>query len=273
VPVDLNAIVEAHIHPAIGIARVGNSPEGFFVGPEIPVPTGPPDGGYRDAQGKLKRQAARFRIYGYDSKGAVVGEISADDAEIVWTVRIANKKAGWYDFDMALDLSPEAATVQSARPNAGIPQEKRDQLNIVPEPVTIRGSNRKSAPFLGQFFDRQVNLGELRTDAHGRLLFLGGSRQAGTPFTGFTLNTFANNPAWYDDTSDGPVSATVTIAGRPIPVDPAWVVTAPPNYAPDVIPLVTMYDTIFDAIAGAVIRRSRLRGNRSRIPPWNSTRT
>ena len=33
---------------------------------EIPFPVAPPRGGYRDDQGRLKRQVARFRVYGYD---------------------------------------------------------------------------------------------------------------------------------------------------------------------------------------------------------------
>jgi hypothetical protein len=250
---DRKAIAEARIHPAIGIARVGNSRDEFFIGPEIPVPIGPPDGGYRDQQGNLKRQAARFRIYAYDAKGNLLGELTSADADIAWTVHIANKKADWYDFDMALDLRPEAAAVQSARRNAGVPQDKRYQLNITPAPITIQGNNQTSQPFNGMFFNQQVYLGELRTDDQGRLLFLGGRGEAGSPLTRFTLNTFANNPAWYDDTSDGPVNAKVTVDGVDIPVDPAWVVTAPPNYAPGMIPLVSLYDTIFDGIAGAVI--------------------
>jgi hypothetical protein len=252
-PFDLKEVADARIYPAIGIARVGNSPDEFFVGPEIPIPTGAPDGGYRDKLGNLKRQAARFRIYAYNRKGKLLGELTSADADIEWIVRVANKKADWYDFDMALDLRPEAAAVQSARRNAGIPQDKRYQLNITPGPVTIQGNNQTSPPMNGMFFNQQVYLGELRTDHQGRLLFLGGRGAAGSPLSRFNLNTFANNPAWYDDTSDGPVDAKVTVNGVDIPVNPAWVVTAPPNYAPDVIPLVSMYDTIFDGIAGAVI--------------------
>jgi L-Lysine epsilon oxidase N-terminal len=30
-------ITHVKIHPAIGIARIGNSPTDFFVGPEIPL--------------------------------------------------------------------------------------------------------------------------------------------------------------------------------------------------------------------------------------------
>ena len=58
--------------------------------------------------------------------------------------------------------------------------------------------------------------------------------------------TFANNDLWYDDTSDGPVDATVHIAGREIPVTGAWVVVAPPNYAPGIQSVVTMYDVLFE---------------------------
>ncbi|MDQ3928136.1 MAG: LodA/GoxA family CTQ-dependent oxidase, partial [Chloroflexota bacterium] len=36
------------------------------------------------------------------------------------------------------------------------------------------------------------------------------------------------------------------IEGREVPVDPAWVIVGPPNYAPDVIDLRTMYDLLCD---------------------------
>ncbi|MFT5682316.1 MAG: hypothetical protein ACI8RZ_003234 [Myxococcota bacterium] len=59
--------------------------------------------------------------------------------------------------------------------------------------------------------------------------------------------TFGNNDGWHDDTSDGPVSATVTlIGGRSIPVESAWVVVTPPNYGPDIISVLTMYDVMID---------------------------
>ena len=46
--------------------------------------------------------------------------------------------------------------------------------------------------------------------------------------------------------ADGPVTATVSIGGRSIPVDPAWVVVGPPNYAPDLKSACTMYDVLVD---------------------------
>lgn len=253
----LDAIVKARIHPGIGIARIGNSDE-YFIGPEIPYPVDPPSGGYKDAQGRLKRQAARFRIYGYDKDERVVAELTQANATINWTVHVANKKAAWYDFDVALDL-PEAAAVRSARRNSQIQNSDRKNLVIDPGPRTIPGKKgTKPKQFdTGQFLGHAVYLGELRTDDEGRLLFLGGRGISRSPLPGFTLTAFANNPGWYDDASDGPVSATLTIRGRtiPTPVDSAWVITAPPNYAPDIVAPQTMYDVVFDTMLSGMLAR------------------
>lgn len=249
---NLDAVVEARIHPAIGIARIGNSDE-FFAGPEVPHPVAPPQGGYRDSAGKLKRQAALFRVYGYDASGRAIAELTAGTAEIVWTAHVANKKAAWYDFDAALDL-PEAATLQSVRRNAAIHGEHREELVINPGPRSVSGKSQKSKPFdTGKFLGETVYLGELQTDAEGRLLFIGGKGKSGSPLPGYTLTTFANNSRWHDDTADGPVSATVKIGGRSIPVDSAWVVTAPPNYSPDLVTPQTMFDVITDALSGSIL--------------------
>src|SRR4051812_595615 len=87
-----SSIVSYRVHPAIGVARVGNSTNEFFIGPEVPGPVPEPAGGFKDMSGALKRQAARFRVYGYDASGAVVREITASEAEITWTVHIVNAK-------------------------------------------------------------------------------------------------------------------------------------------------------------------------------------
>src|SRR5271157_2575004 len=72
------------IHPSIGIARLGNSDTEFYIAPETPAGlpqacdgTGnqlyQPDGvgpihvtQFKDAQGRIKRQAARFQVFVYD---------------------------------------------------------------------------------------------------------------------------------------------------------------------------------------------------------------
>ena len=248
----IESVVAARIHPSIGIARVGNSNE-FFIGPELPHPSSPP-GGYRDAQGRLKRQAARFRIYGYDKDGKVVAELTAATAAIQWTVNVANKKAAWYNFDAALDLA-EAAGLRSARRNSAVQGKDREKLVIDPGERTISGASQPPIAFdTGKFFDQPVYLGEISTDDAGRLIFVGGMGKSESPFPGYNLVTFANNPGWHDDTSDGPVCATVSIAGRSIPVEPAWVVTTPPNYSPDLVTPQTMHDVIRDACMGSMIK-------------------
>src|SRR5436309_1896435 len=96
------------IHPAIGVARVGNAPDAFFIGPETPDSPGvelAADGAetalqqYK-ADGKIKRQAARFRVFEYDdANGKLIGEVTPDKAVIEWDVTLVNRKA-------ALDHKP-----------------------------------------------------------------------------------------------------------------------------------------------------------------------
>ena len=239
-------IVRAAVHPAIGVARVGNSKEEFFIGPEIPYPTADPTGGYKDPSGALKRQAARFRIYGYNKEGKVVAELNSENAEIEWFTHVANKKASWYKFTIALDI-PEASDTSDDLRNNGIRGNERKSLMIDPGPASIKGTNQKGPKFdKGKFRGESVYLGELRTDERGNLIFLGGHGVAGSPEQK-NLTTFANNDGWFDDTSDGPVKAKVIFNGSEIPVDPSWVVVAPPNYAPDLVSVHTMYDIVHEA--------------------------
>ena len=242
-------IVRAEIHPAIGVARVGTSSE-YFIGPEVvnPVPREP--GFYRDGSGALKRQAALFRIYGYDAAGKVVRELTPEGADVRWTVHVANHKAAWYQWQMALDI-PESATLEVPLRNATVTD--RASLVIDGGPRTIEGAGRQGTEyeFRGAFMGTGVYLGEVRTDEAGRLLFLGGHGVSASPtgspiFVESDENSFINADGWYDDMSDGPVTAEVSIQGRSIPVTPAWVLTAPPNYGPGVVGLRTLYDLLVD---------------------------
>ncbi len=241
-------IVRAAIHPAIGLARVGNSATEFFLAPQVTDPSPRPPGSYRDATGALKREAAEFRIYGYNQAGEVVGELTSELAEIAWSVHVANRKASWYQWQMAMDI-PEAANVQLPLRNPTV--TARDSLVIDAGQQTISGPDAPAVLCQGFFTGVPVKIGELQTDEKGRLLFLAGHGVAATP-TGAPIyipsdgNSFINADGWYDDTCDGPVDATVTIEGQSIPVEPAWVVTAPPNYAPQLKAVRTMYDLLYD---------------------------
>jgi hypothetical protein len=267
-------IVRCVIHPAIGIARVGDSPAAFFLGPEVPGPHPLPEGGFKDGAGRIKRQAARFRIYGLDADGNIVRELTAADAEIIWTVHLANRKAAWYNFETAFDI-PEATGEPSTpdgspnpplvvpRRNASVIGADRAQLAIDPGPRSIAGAGANPAGTepryafdSGRFFTASVYLGELRTDEDGRLLVLGGRGHSAPRVPGQMATTFANNDGWHDDTSDGPVTATVRIGGRELEAESAWVVVAPPNYAPGIQSVVTLYDVIFEVATKLEPRRA-----------------
>ncbi|RJE74946.1 LodA/GoxA family CTQ-dependent oxidase [Reichenbachiella sp. MSK19-1] len=95
------------IHPAIGIARVGDS-ESYYIAPSTAgaLPTEystPPPAGvhFRDASDKLLRQAAKFQVYAYESgnaEGTVVTAGTNGIKAIKWTAWIANKKSSWFQF-------------------------------------------------------------------------------------------------------------------------------------------------------------------------------
>lgn len=248
-----NDIVRCAIHPAIGIARVGNAPaDEYYLAPEIPGQAAHPGPlGYKNAQGQIRREAARFRVYGYNAAGEVVKEITTDDAEITWEVHVANRKAAWYKFLNALDLK-QFVMIPDHR-NAGIPGSRRQDLVIDPGARRISGANQSGPQYA---FDHgwisfqegspiEVPLGEIRTDEKGRLIFIGGEGTSAS-YNGAKAVTFANNDGWYDDTSDGPVRATVRIGGRELVAEPAMVAVTPPNYGQGLHGPVTMYDVVYD---------------------------
>ena len=247
-------IVSARIHPGIGVARIGDSEQEFLIGPEIQGATSSES--LRDDDGALKRQAARFRVYGYDEDDNVVAELTSESAEISWTVHVANRKAQWYRFTAALDV-PEAAATDNRciRRNREIKDAARQSLVIDPGPKSIAGISQAGQPEFGldggRFKGVDVSLGELRTDERGRLLVLSGPGRSESPSLAPLVidgddDSFNNADDWFDDSSDGPVNARVVVDGREIPVEGAWVVVAPPNYAPDVISWRTMTDLLLD---------------------------
>ncbi len=244
-----NTIVSAAIYPAVGIARVGNAPvtsnDDFFIGPELSGQVPQPPGGFKDKAGRVKKQAARFRIYGFDADGKVVKEITAADAKIDWRVHLANRKSGWYMFNNALDL--ENMAIPSAFRNAGV--KDRSKLIIDPGAVSITGTATSGPAYRfdkGSFMGIPVPLGELRTDDAGRLLVLGGDGHSAS-YTNAAATTFANNDTWHDDISDGPVRATVTLAdGTVLEADPAMVAVTPPNFGQGLYGVVSMYDVVYN---------------------------
>lgn len=261
----LSEIVECRVHPAIGILRVGNSPSEWFIGPEVPGSHPQPEGGFKDSLGRIKRQAARFRVFGYDRDGQVVCELTSETAQVEWRVELANKKAAWYQWRFAPDI-PEAkgeldhprsrGPIHMARRNAGA--DDRRSLMIEPGPRSIAGraanvggGERRYAFDSGTFQGIPVDLGELRTDDAGRLIVLGGLGRSESSIPGQTIRNRVNNNDWFDDISDGPVDVAVTLPdGRRLQARSGWAVCAPPNYGPGVRSVVTAYDLVAEVAVG-----------------------
>jgi L-Lysine epsilon oxidase N-terminal/L-lysine epsilon oxidase C-terminal domain len=234
------------IHPAIGVARLGNSPDEYFVGPESPGVVPPlvaadaaPDRHptRRDAQGRIKRQGQRFRIFEHtlDDAGEVTNsrEITLDDADITWLVHLANRKAAARQFDGRGLRNPGVSP---------------DTLVIDPGEKTVSGASAPLERLQGSFKDTPVVLGDLLTDSRGRLIVLGGFGSSASVPPGKPLSHYANNESWHDDVSDGPVRATLRLKGTSadVAVDSAWVIVAPPDYAPEIQNVITLWDVVVD---------------------------
>src|SRR6185437_14043532 len=224
------------IFPSIGIARLGDSTSQFFIGPEAPGCAPDPDGGFRDPEGRIKRQAARFRLYGYDAAGNVVGEVtqSSPGATITWSAQLANRKAAWYRFlgtkaGQQIDQNPDPKKLRNQK------VADRTKLAITPSAKKISGASQSGPVYQfddGFFFDTPVYLGQVQTDEAGRLIVLGGHGKSERTAEGKPLFTYANNDYWHDDVSDGPVTASVKINGADIAVKgTAWAIVAPPKFA------------------------------------------
>ncbi|MCE7995308.1 MAG: hypothetical protein HEP71_25245 [Roseivirga sp.] len=98
-----------------------------------------------------------------------------------------------------------------------------------------------------------VRLGTLEYEKEGTLIFYpaDGKSAALNPSD---LNTdFADNANWYDDICDGRVTAVLTPkkGGKPIKLtdakSAAWVASTPPDYAPQIQPISTMFDMVTGA--------------------------
>jgi hypothetical protein len=234
------------VYPPLGIARVGNAAgeDDFFLASEVAGQPPRPSSGMRDATGALKRQAVLFRIYAELHTGEIRELTAADGVSIEWRVEVANLKAGWYQFNQAMDL-PDGLAKVAERRNRSVTD--RNELDIRPAKRRVAGASQRGAPLVfddGAFHGRPVTLGEIRTDAEGRLIFLGGMGSSAPRVAGTKPTTFANNDGWHDDVCDGPVRATVAVGQVKLEATPGYVVVAPPNFAPGLFGLVTMDDVV-----------------------------
>lgn len=310
------------IYPPIGIARLGNSkaPDGVFIAPEMPggepqlfgAAPGTPFG-YKDATGAIRRQAARFRIYAFDSSDQLLGELCGKGVEVTWSVELANKKAAWFNFSGAHGALSAFEAVGWPTSNSGRKLRLRncdfdgpddsgsglmeqveggpcgrkwvaskahgEEYEIHTAERSVCGGSLRHEPgkldlnFVGKFRrNHDVYLGEIATDAEGRLVVMGGhgvsapvdasGKALDDPFEAW-ITHYANNDSWHDDTADGPVKARVVLCGddatrRPVEVQGAsWVVVTPPDFAPGTTDLVTLFDVMEEVALDHAALRNR----------------
>jgi hypothetical protein len=161
---------------------------------------------------------------------------------------------------LTIDFGPRTIQGPSALPvrfdNATCAAVYQDGVGIRELPDYPKSYPAKSFPDALDPPDGAIDtLGHLETDAYGRLVVLGGYGKAcawkQTATSYYQLASNVDNDGWFDDTSDGPVSAVVVLDGGTdgetrLSAGTAWVVTADPSYAPQILNVVSLWDEMYD---------------------------
>lgn len=150
---------------------------------------------------------------------------------------------GGYDFRKELVNRPAPVKVSS--------KTKRAPINgLFPFPPKTKGASLLAQSLKTNAKD--VPLGTLEYD-NGTLIFYAADGTSAS-LNPSDLNTdFADNSNWYDDICDGRICATITDkkTGKTYQLNDAqsaaWIATAPPDYAPQIQPISTMFDMVTGA--------------------------
>jgi len=260
------------LFPSVGVARLGNSPGAICLSPDtiggLPFDADQygnaqgPITSFKDAHGCIKRQGQLFKIM--DENGTEYTLDSPNISNILWTVHLANKKAAWYQYSelkgnllYGQSNSYQAQGVQLR--NNNVTGNQRQTLIIDPGPRLLTGK-QKSVGFdkaeapsgypvqypnaTPQYGEAVTTLGTLLTDNSGRLVVLGGYGKAGGDEA---LTSYGGSDTWHDDISDGPVSCLITFKDGTAPLTlNAWVIVGSPDFAPEIVNISALSDTMFD---------------------------
>lgn len=261
-----------HIHPSVGVARIGNSPDQICLSPVtiggLPFeadfygnPMGPVVK-FKDNIGLVKRQGQPFAIY--DANGAELTLQSPNVKSINWTVHLANKKAAWYQYselkgNLLYGTANSYTNQHVPFRNSSKPEAQRQELIVDPGPRSISGAKKSIGfdkqnapagypvqypPEIVKYGTSIKTLGDLRTNDKGQLIVLGGFGHAGG---NEPLTSYGGSDSWHDDISDGPVYCTVSFTNGDADVNlKAWVIVASPDFAPEIVNISNLSDTMFD---------------------------
>ncbi len=154
-------------------------------------------------------------------------------------------RSGGPDYRKELVNNPSPGTVTS--------RAKRKVLN-----GQFPNNNSTKKSLLAQKMNvdvQKVDLGTIEYD-EGTLIFYAADGKSAALNPSDLNNDFADNSNWYDDICDGRVTASITYKkgrkkGKTVELNDsssaAWIATAPPDYAPQVQPISTMFDLITGA--------------------------
>lgn len=270
------------IFPSVGVARIGNSEGQFYLAPDAigGLPYEADEFGnktdargcelgsvknFKDAAGQVRRQGQLFQIF--DENGNELTLNSPSVRSIEWNVHLANKKAAWYEFhenqgNLLYGEDNSYTSRQTPLRNQtdadGEPVTDRQTLIIDPGPRVISGKNQQAefneatvpAGYPKQFPPKSVTfgtavttLGSLTTDNEGRLVVIGALGHSGGDLE---LSGYGGANTWRDDIADGSVYATVTFVDNSELILNAWVIVGSPDFAPEIVNISNLSDTMLD---------------------------
>lgn len=156
-------------------------------------------------------------------------------------LNMAPRTPDGYDFRKELVNRPDAVTVNSEFTKTEIGGEfpfKKNGTSLLARHLNTT--------------DQTVNLGTVEYD-NGTLIFYAGDGVSAALNPSDVNTDFADNSNWYDDICDGRITASITsktdstVYHLNDALSAAWVTTAPPDYAPQIQPIATMYDMMTGA--------------------------
>ncbi|CAE6388387.1 unnamed protein product, partial [Rhizoctonia solani] len=233
----------------------------YFIGPDVPGVEPIPDAGFKDSDNKIKKQAARFRVYAFDKDSKPLGEIKRQDYSMKWTVHVCNKKAAWLNLRGRYEKETWQLRNESVQgwplgmdPNYEY-TNTRNKLIIDSGEQLIESGKDHSVALVGEFQGSlvspiQVQLGELRTDESGRLLVLASDGQSFSVNGAQELNSQYDNADWVDKMCDGSIRITVGSHSQPRlefkSRNKATIIMAPPRFASGIHCATSLYELIED---------------------------
>ena len=125
----------------------------------------------------------------------------------------------------------------------------KSKKNVIPSEATFSAENipsgydAKLPPKEVKYGHAIEKLGDIKTDDKGRLIVFGGRGYTGGDTD---LKGFGGGDAWHDDVSDGIVLCKVTYTNGTSCDAHAWCIVGSPDFAPEIVNITTLADSIFD---------------------------